>query len=118
MFGILAHAWWFQCSSIWLRLICFALFAFFFKVMAPAMKPMKKAMKKVIKKKEKKAPAAAEAMPEEVKTTPATLKAPATHKKEVIKKNEKDFKPDSSVFLKERGILKYKIQSGRIEDAR
>lgn len=37
---------------------------------------------------------------------------------QVIKKNEKDFKPDSSVFLKERGILKYKIQSGRIEDAR
>ena len=36
----------------------------------------------------------------------------------VIKKNEKDFKPDSSVYLKERGILKYKIQSGRIEDAR
>ena len=34
------------------------------------------------------------------------------------KKNEKDFKPDSSVNLKERGILKYKIQSGRIEDAR
>lgn len=36
----------------------------------------------------------------------------------VIKKNENEFKPDSSVFLKERGILKYKIQSGRIEDAR
>lgn len=36
----------------------------------------------------------------------------------VIKKNEKDFKPDSSVYLKERGVLKYKIQSGRIEDAR
>lgn len=36
----------------------------------------------------------------------------------VIKKNEKDFKPDSSVLLKERGILKYKLQSGRIEDAR
>ena len=36
----------------------------------------------------------------------------------VIKKNEKDFKPDSSVYLKERGMLKYKIQSGRIEEAR
>jgi hypothetical protein len=30
----------------------------------------------------------------------------------VILKHQKDFKPDSSIHLKERGILKYKIQSG------
>lgn len=30
----------------------------------------------------------------------------------VIQKNQEEFKPDSSLFLKERGILKYKIQSG------
>lgn len=36
----------------------------------------------------------------------------------VILKHQKDFKPDSSIHLKERGILKYKIQSGQIEQAR
>ena len=30
----------------------------------------------------------------------------------VIQKNQADFKPDSSIYLKERGILKYQIQSG------
>lgn len=36
----------------------------------------------------------------------------------VIKKNQDEFKADSSMYLKERGILKYKIQSGQIEAAR
>ena len=36
----------------------------------------------------------------------------------VVLKNQQDFKPDSSVFLKERGILKYKLQSGQIQEAR
>lgn len=35
----------------------------------------------------------------------------------VIKKNEEQFKPDSSIHLKERSLLKYKIQSGKIQDA-
>lgn len=35
----------------------------------------------------------------------------------VIEKSEADFKPDSSINLRERAILKYKIQSGNIQEA-
>jgi hypothetical protein len=36
----------------------------------------------------------------------------------VIQQSQTDFKPDSSINLRERAILKYKIQSGSIQDAR
>ena len=36
----------------------------------------------------------------------------------VIEKHQQEFKPDSSIFLKERAIIKYKIQSGAIDEAK
>ena len=35
----------------------------------------------------------------------------------VIEKHQQEFKPDSSIYLKERAMIKYKIQSGHIEEA-
>ena len=35
----------------------------------------------------------------------------------VIQKHQQDFKPDSSIYLKERAVFKYKIQNGNIEEA-
>jgi hypothetical protein len=36
----------------------------------------------------------------------------------VIEQSQTDFKPDSSINLRERAILKYKIQSGNIQEAK
>jgi hypothetical protein len=36
----------------------------------------------------------------------------------VIKKNQAEFQPDSSIYLRERGNLKYMVQSGQVQEAK